>query len=537
MCMPIRQQSGPLTVLSAGLLLICSLVFLAEAEATPRPQGAIISPAPWSVINSNGIRVRAEATDTVCGIDRVVFLAHYVDAATRTGQVDTIAIDSTYPYDAVWNVHSLPDQGWLDLKIYCDIYNEAQRRRRTPPTFLILDRNPSFSQKVIAVPFIAGTATQGELLGYFRKAESNAVITIRNDDNRYTLKAVYSRKELHFLIEVEDQHFFNRHADDSAYPLTWKRFEERTFNPIPRVWQDDCLLLLFDTRNRKQELPDQTTRMLFVLPNGRFYAIFAEPRHNRFTNWSDSVSISVDSSLGTKDVPLRRFLLSIPWSSLDRRPPNASSSLGFQFYLSDRDMREGKRVICAWSGEPHNQNNPSEWGSLVLVQPSWTRWLALSGGVVVLGLLISLAVAGSRMRSRGRSIRDRATHDQTAPALQQDASGVLCRQVVELIEKQFEDSALSRSTIAKQLHISTSYLSSAFNREMGVSLPAYINRYRLEQARFLLANPSNSVSTVALRVGYNSLDHFIRKFKEAYSVTPKQYQQKRRFAANDEHIA
>lgn len=63
-----------------------------------------------------------------------------------------------------------------------------------------------------------------------------------------------------------------------------------------------------------------------------------------------------------------------------------------------------------------------------------------------------------------------------------------------------------------------------FNNEFGVSPGEYINSERVKMARKLLVGQKLNVTDVSFKLGYSSLSHFIKLFKEHTGTTPKQYQ-------------
>ncbi|REL38544.1 AraC family transcriptional regulator [Rhodohalobacter sp. SW132] len=66
-----------------------------------------------------------------------------------------------------------------------------------------------------------------------------------------------------------------------------------------------------------------------------------------------------------------------------------------------------------------------------------------------------------------------------------------------------------------------------FNNEFGISPVEYINRERVKKACKLLRNKDLNVTDVSFKLGYSSLSHFIKLFKEHTGTTPKQYQLKK----------
>ena len=47
---------------------------------------------------------------------------------------------------------------------------------------------------------------------------------------------------------------------------------------------------------------------------------------------------------------------------------------------------------------------------------------------------------------------------------------------------------------------------------------------RLDRARHLLARADRNVTDVSLEVGFESVSHFIHRFRRRFAVTPKQFQ-------------
>ncbi|MCU0341247.1 MAG: helix-turn-helix transcriptional regulator [Spirosomaceae bacterium] len=60
-----------------------------------------------------------------------------------------------------------------------------------------------------------------------------------------------------------------------------------------------------------------------------------------------------------------------------------------------------------------------------------------------------------------------------------------------------------------------------FEAQFHTSPAAWIKQRRLEHAAFLLKNSSQNVSEISMAIGYESVSHFIKAFKEKYGETPK----------------
>ena len=106
--------------------------------------------------------------------------------------------------------------------------------------------------------------------------------------------------------------------------------------------------------------------------------------------------------------------------------------------------------------------------------------------------------------------------------------------VVERAQAYIEDHYQRRiglSLVARQLNVSSNYLSRLFRRETGSTLTAYVHRVRLEHARLLLAAGDRSISEIAYLVGYQTYRDFYRNFVKYERSSPRQA--KRRFDAGD----
>lgn len=97
---------------------------------------------------------------------------------------------------------------------------------------------------------------------------------------------------------------------------------------------------------------------------------------------------------------------------------------------------------------------------------------------------------------------------------------------VEFISKNL-DRPISIKKLAKIACMSKASFYRYFNNEFGISPIEYINQERIKKACKLLKNKNLNVTEVSFQLGYSSLSHFIKLFKEQTGTTPKQYQLKK----------
>ncbi len=77
--------------------------------------------------------------------------------------------------------------------------------------------------------------------------------------------------------------------------------------------------------------------------------------------------------------------------------------------------------------------------------------------------------------------------------------------------------------ISGKLHINPSYLSSKFKKETGISIPNYINKQKINEAKKLLAFSDNSIIDISNYLSFSSQSYFHNQFKKITGKTPKEY--------------
>lgn len=84
---------------------------------------------------------------------------------------------------------------------------------------------------------------------------------------------------------------------------------------------------------------------------------------------------------------------------------------------------------------------------------------------------------------------------------------------------------ISMNEMADLCHLSPSYFSRLFSREMGEGFTNYVNRQKVEIAKRELRGTSKSISQIATELGYLNISHFINLFKRFEGITPLVYRQ------------
>lgn len=94
---------------------------------------------------------------------------------------------------------------------------------------------------------------------------------------------------------------------------------------------------------------------------------------------------------------------------------------------------------------------------------------------------------------------------------------------------------LSVNRIAEACHGPSSELQQIFIRIYGVSLLDYLDRVRMDQARYLLIHSRLFIKQIAELVGMPAAADFSRKFKEKEGVAPTEYRKRARKLDTDQH--
>jgi AraC-like DNA-binding protein len=100
----------------------------------------------------------------------------------------------------------------------------------------------------------------------------------------------------------------------------------------------------------------------------------------------------------------------------------------------------------------------------------------------------------------------------------------LVRRVTRYASEHLEE-PLRVADLAEALAVSPSHLARRFRRAAGVSIGAYLRRYRLKRAAGYLAGSERTVSEAARHCGFDSIYAFSRAFKREFGVPPSRYRQ------------
>lgn len=98
--------------------------------------------------------------------------------------------------------------------------------------------------------------------------------------------------------------------------------------------------------------------------------------------------------------------------------------------------------------------------------------------------------------------------------------------ILEYIEKNFNDASLSLSTMAEALGYNPKYISKVFKEDVGSSFTEYVKNTRIQYAVFLLEHGITTVKNLALLCGFTDPYYFSNVFKEVVGMYPSKYMSK-----------
>lgn len=102
------------------------------------------------------------------------------------------------------------------------------------------------------------------------------------------------------------------------------------------------------------------------------------------------------------------------------------------------------------------------------------------------------------------------------------ASKARMLEIKEYIDGHFSEE-INLNVLSEKFFLHPSTISKEFNRCCGYNLNKYINTVRVCEAASMLESNNDTVTEIAQRCGYDSVNTFLRQFKSIMEVSPLQY--------------
>jgi AraC-like DNA-binding protein len=107
-------------------------------------------------------------------------------------------------------------------------------------------------------------------------------------------------------------------------------------------------------------------------------------------------------------------------------------------------------------------------------------------------------------------------------AVENDADKDMQR-VTNAVAKHFADPEFTVEKLAREAGVSASRIPGMLKERFSMNFKQYLNIIRITEAKRLLRETDNQITTCAYNVGYNNIPHFNRTFKQLEGISPKEY--------------
>ena len=130
----------------------------------------------------------------------------------------------------------------------------------------------------------------------------------------------------------------------------------------------------------------------------------------------------------------------------------------------------------------------------------------------------------SSLEELGRWLRERCGRLQELMGRRRtDSAWKLVEQAKDYIAAHYSDERLSVELLCSHIHLSPTYFSTLFKREVGMSFTAYVTQVRMEQALRLLRDSDEKTYRIAEQTGYSDPNYFSYVFKRRFGLSPSKY--------------
>lgn len=156
------------------------------------------------------------------------------------------------------------------------------------------------------------------------------------------------------------------------------------------------------------------------------------------------------------------------------------------------------------------------------------RWAGSGLVIPMLNLILLLVFAhlslNQPLLADNQKSKDNETLSRTA-TLDIDRMSRIAEKLRHAMQRErlFCENELSLNQLSSAINVSENHISETLSQHLGVNFFSFINQYRVEEAKKLLTNTSQSIIDISLESGFNSRSTFNSAFKKAEGVTPTAY--------------
>ena len=197
------------------------------------------------------------------------------------------------------------------------------------------------------------------------------------------------------------------------------------------------------------------------------------------------------------------------------------------FLLARAGLLDGRRVTMHWEViDAFRERFPKIVVAQTLFEVGGQR-LTCAGGTATIDMMLH-AIATDHGQDLAQRVAEHCLHDhlrpgdvgqRLLPAARMRTEHPALASAMQLLDGTL-DRAVGLAELANYVGLSTRQLQRLFAKIMGEGPGPYHRRLRLEHARSLLQNTAASVTETAVVVGFESVSHFCRAYRQQYGQTP-----------------
>ena len=104
-----------------------------------------------------------------------------------------------------------------------------------------------------------------------------------------------------------------------------------------------------------------------------------------------------------------------------------------------------------------------------------------------------------------------------------DSTWQMVERAKDYIAGHYTDEQLSVEALCSHIHLSPTYFSTVFKREVGMSFTAYVTKVRMEEAARLLRETDEKTYRIAEAAGFSDPNYFSYVFKRHFGLSPSKF--------------
>lgn len=134
---------------------------------------------------------------------------------------------------------------------------------------------------------------------------------------------------------------------------------------------------------------------------------------------------------------------------------------------------------------------------------------------------IETAVTWNELKQAYRDVEQVVAGTKTK---REDISNFVIKRAINYIREHYQE-GITQEEVSRELEITPEYLSTLFNREMGINFSTFLKQFRMSHAKRLLKGTDMKIYEIAKAIGYSDPKYFQRVFKDEIGVSPGEYRQ------------